>query len=210
MKFLKSRLLGLAAIEKACARQRSRLTWLCQGDANTRYFQIMANVRKKRNFIHMLQANGTTVTTQSEKHKIIFDHFSRHIGTYHPRECSINLAALGWDRYDLQHIEEPFIEQEVKRVIFDAPKEKAPDLDGYIGLFFSSCWDTIRSDLMQAINHFYNMNKQELHLLNQAFVVLIPKKADSFAVSDYRPISLVHSFAKIMSKLLANRLAPEL
>jgi hypothetical protein len=41
-------------------------------------------------------------------------------------------------------------------------------------------------------------------------VVLIPKKNDPLKISDYRPISLIHSFAKIVSKLLANRLAPEL
>jgi hypothetical protein len=41
-------------------------------------------------------------------------------------------------------------------------------------------------------------------------VVLIPKKDNPRVVSDYRPISLTHSFAKIISKLLANRLAPEL
>lgn len=63
---------------------------------------------------------------------------------------------------------------------------------------------------MEAVQQFYNMNQQGLNLLNQSFVVLIPKKDCPKTVSDYRPISLTHSFAKLMSKLLANRLGPEL
>jgi retron-type reverse transcriptase len=49
-----------------------------------------------------------------------------------------------------------------------------------------------------------------LNFLNQALVVLIPKKDNPKYVSDFRPIRLTHSFAKIITKLLANRLAPEL
>jgi hypothetical protein len=41
-------------------------------------------------------------------------------------------------------------------------------------------------------------------------VVLIPKVADPQKVSYYIPISLTHNFAKIISKILANRLSPEL
>jgi hypothetical protein len=55
-----------------------------------------------------------------------------------------------------------------------------------------------------------NMNQQGLRLLNQAYIVLIPKKECHIKVSNYRPISLIHSFAKFVSKILASRLAPEL
>jgi hypothetical protein len=54
------------------------------------------------------------------------------------------------------------------------------------------------------------MNQQNLHYHNQAHVVLIPKVSDPQNVLDYRPIILSHSFAKIVSKILTNRLGPEL
>jgi hypothetical protein len=46
--------------------------------------------------------------------------------------------------------------------------------------------------------------------LNNAFITLIPKKAGAAQVKDFRPISLVHSFAKLVTKVLANRLAGKL
>jgi hypothetical protein len=63
---------------------------------------------------------------------------------------------------------------------------------------------------MVAINQFYTMNQQGLYFLNQANVVLIPKKPNAERIGDFMPISLIHSFGKIVSKLLANRLALEL
>jgi hypothetical protein len=54
------------------------------------------------------------------------------------------------------------------------------------------------------------MHDQHFNLLNSAHVVLVPKKAEAACISDYGPISLTHSFAKIISKLLSTRLAPEL
>jgi retron-type reverse transcriptase len=64
--------------------------------------------------------------------------------------------------------------------------------------------------MLNAVNQFYYLNQQGLQFLNQAYVVLIPNKDNPRTVLDYRPISLIHSFAKVISKLLANRLAPEL
>jgi len=54
------------------------------------------------------------------------------------------------------------------------------------------------------------MHDQHFSQLNTAHLVLIPKKADAKWINDFRPISLTHSFGKIVSKLLASRLAPEL
>jgi hypothetical protein len=49
-----------------------------------------------------------------------------------------------------------------------------------------------------------------LYLLNSAYITLLPKKSEAIEVKDFRPISLIHSFAKIVTKILANRLAPKL
>jgi len=44
--------------------------------------------------------------------------------------------------------------------------------------------------------------------LNAAYITLIPKKEDAVAAKDFRLISLVHSLVKLLTKILANRLAP--
>jgi hypothetical protein len=67
IKHLKSRIFGLAAIEKSQARQKSRITWLRKGDANTKKFQVMANIRKQWNFIHSPQTENSVVMGQKNK-----------------------------------------------------------------------------------------------------------------------------------------------
>jgi hypothetical protein len=47
-------------------------------------------------------------------------------------------------------------------------------------------------------------------MLNSAYITLIPKKTEADQVKDFRPISLVLSFAKLVTKILANRLAGHL
>jgi hypothetical protein len=47
-------------------------------------------------------------------------------------------------------------------------------------------------------------------LLNSAYITLLPKVENVSHVKDFRPIRLMHSFVKIVTKLLANRLASRL
>jgi hypothetical protein len=46
--------------------------------------------------------------------------------------------------------------------------------------------------------------------LNRALITMIPKKKEAEEIGDYRPISLVHSFSKLFSKIVANRLRERL
>jgi len=88
------------------------------------------------------------------------------------------------------------------------PQNKALGPDGFTGHFFNSCWQIIRHDISAAINSLYNLRCQDLNLLNKANIILIPKKEGAEDIRDYRPISLIHGIAKIISKLLALRLTP--
>lgn len=89
-------------------------------------------------------------------------------------------------------------------------QEAAPGPDGFIGRFIRICWDIIKEDLCAAIQYFYSNHGQHFNLLNSSHIVLIPKTAEATKISDFSPISLISSIAKIISKLLANRLSEHL
>jgi hypothetical protein len=63
---------------------------------------------------------------------------------------------------------------------------------------------------MAAILKLYVGDGRAFGRLNHALITLIPKKQGAEEVGDFRPISLVHSFAKLFSKLIANRLRPKM
>lgn len=110
----------------------------------------------------------------------------------------------------LQELEDPFEEEEIKKIIMHLPNEKVPGPDGFIGLFYKKCWTIIHIDLMEALRAFHSLRTQKLELINEANVVSIPKTNDAAAVSDFRPISLINTLAKIITKVLADRLASRL
>lgn len=107
-------------------------------------------------------------------------------------------------------MENIFEEGEIKRIVMQMPAEKAPGPDGFIGLFYKKCWPIIRTDLIQALQAFHSLKTRKIELINQANIVLLPKKAGAALLSEFRPISLINSVAKIVTKILADRLAPRL
>jgi hypothetical protein len=98
------------------------------------------------------------VVTQQDKHKAIYDHYLYHLGTDVLGSRALNLSELGWEKRHLHHLDLPFTKEELKDVVMATPMEKASGLDGFIGSFFSSCWEVIKEDLFRAIQQFYHLN----------------------------------------------------
>jgi len=107
-KYLKTKALGIAAIQKARARQHSRLTWIRKGDTNTRFFQLHANIRRKKTFIGALKGDTSLVVSQENKSMLAHTHFSNLLGTTTTRTRAINWSELGYEHHDLEDLDAPF------------------------------------------------------------------------------------------------------
>ena len=103
-----------------------------------------------------------------------------------------------------------FSEEEVWQAIMDMPTDKAPGPDGYTGLFYRTTWQIIKVDIMRGFQAIWSLDGRSFYLVNQAFLILLRKKQDASSIGDFRPISLIHSFAKMLTKVLARRLAPHM
>jgi hypothetical protein len=208
---LKIRVMGLAAVERAWHHQASHLVWLKEGDACTCFFHLKANSQSRKKFIPCLKkTNGEYVWSHDEKEQILHEHFLNILGVAEPRQSGINWAELQLPQLAGHHLDAPFSKAKIKNAIAELTTEKAPGPDGFTGVFFRSCWDIIRTEIMAAFHCFYNQTTCPLPKLNGALLTLLPKSDIAEPPGDFSLISLIHCFAKLTSKVLALRLAPHI
>src|SRR4051812_10563970 len=108
---------------------------------------------------------------------------------------------LGLHTEDLMELEASFSEEEVSNVVRRLPHGKAPGPDGFIVEFLQSCWSTVKGDFMAAFAKPFTMCSRGFQGLNQTMLILLPKCPDAAALGDYRPISPIHIFAKLVAKI---------
>lgn len=136
---LKKRILGWAVIEKARKRQCSRITYIREGDANTKFFHLKANSRRRKNFIQRLRKDQGWAFSHQDKQQIIQDHFSNVMADPPAASRDFCWDALNFPTVNLASLDDPFTEQEVLAAIKQLPHDKAPGPDGYTGCFFKVC-----------------------------------------------------------------------
>jgi hypothetical protein len=68
----------------------------------------------------------------------------------------------------------------------------------------------IKDAVMRVVGWFDSADGRGFCKVNDAFITLLPKHTGTVEVGEFRPISLIHSFTKIISKAMAARLAKPL
>jgi hypothetical protein len=175
------------------------------GDENTKFFHARATERFRFNVIAQITAaDGRLVTDHTEKASLFWEGFKGRMGVLVHSEMLFDLNSL-MVQHHLQDLIAPFTNEEMDAVAKDLPNDKAPGPDGYNGHFFKKCWNFIKFDIYRLCRDFYD-HAANLKCINHSYITLVPKKVNPERVSDFRPISLLNSAMKFITKILSNRL----
>ncbi|CAO2210465.1 unnamed protein product [Urochloa humidicola] len=167
------------------ARLRLRITYLRDGDANTKLFHLQASHRMKKKHIARLEKGQEIAFTHEEKEKMLYQHFSSTLGSPAQRIATLDLAALGIQAANLELLDQPSFEEEVWETIKSPPNDKASGPDGFTAEFYMSAWPIIKEDVLATFNAFFRANRSQFHRVNRALITLLPKTPDPRGPGDY-------------------------
>ncbi|XP_075101803.1 uncharacterized protein LOC142177231 [Nicotiana tabacum] len=92
-----------------------------------------------------------------------------------------------------------------EQIIKELPNDKSPGIDGYLAEFFKQYWDTIGSEITEAVLEFF-ANGKMLKSVNCTTVTLVSKVASPTYVKGYRHIACCTTLYKVIAKILTGKL----
>jgi len=197
---------SLSRMNSSICCQQSRLQWLREVDANSKFFHGIMSSRKRKNSILFFLVNGVLVEGVNNVRSAVFSHFSSHFrarSVVRPSMESVCFRTLS--HREGAGLIKPSSVDEVKAAVWDCDNFKCPGPDGIFFGFIKDFWDILKDDVLCFLHEFHR-NGRLSKGINSTFIGLIPKVDSPQRLNDFRPISLVGSMYKILAKVLANRL----
>lgn len=186
--------------------QISRISWLKKGDRNNKFYNQAIQKRNHRNGIKTIIVGDSLVCNPKEIKEAFLDHFQRLYNKNHSLimgigscvERIISESETFW-------LEKEFKESEIELALSELASDKAPGPDGFNIHFIKFFGKNLKTQIMDCFRNFWA--NEDLPLgFNSSFNALIPKISYPKLIQDYRPISLINSTFKLLTKMLTNRL----
>ncbi|GKD32601.1 sodium/hydrogen exchanger 6, partial [Tanacetum coccineum] len=188
--------------EELFLKQRSKVTWLSEGDHNTKYFHRAMKERRNSNRIEVVEDMGGNLFSCNEVDGQFVKHFENVVD---PIFDPVNLFLNKLSDADAESMVRTVSSEEIKAALFSMDDDKAAGLDGFSSKFFKASWSIMGFEFTQTIKDFF-MNGKLLKEINATIIALVPKVKTPKNVSDFRPISCCNVLYKCISKVIANRL----
>lgn len=188
--------------------QQARIVWATYGDRNSKFFHAVITERKRRNKIQLRQDDGAVITSATEiGHKAVefFTDLFMASPYYLEEDLFVNINPKISESNNYVFFTIPSNEEILDAIKYMNPSS-SPGNDGFTSHFYSSCLDIIQDDICAFIRDFF----QGAYVpkgITSTTLILIPKSQEANQLKDFWPISLSNFSGKIISKILAIRLA---
>ena len=144
---------SLSRLNTSICWQQSRLQWLRDGDANSKYFHSVLAGRRRHNSLTSILVNGEVVEGVNPVRQAAFSHFKNHFMSV--RVARPTLGTLQFRRLSFMEmgtLTKPFSMDEVKAAMWDCDSFKSPGPDDINFGFFKNFWLMMKDDIMRFIS----------------------------------------------------------
>ena len=168
--------------------QKSRLTWLKEGDFKTSFFHNTVNWFRRVNGIRGVNVNDTWVEDQLRLKQEVKNFFEqRYIEHGGPR---MSLEEVPFKQIDSEDNEmlcaNFFFQEKIRCAVWECNDNKCPGLDAQNFNFIKGCWQVIKEDILKVVNEFHH-NGTLPRGVNATFVSLIPKVNKLVKLCEWKP-----------------------
>jgi hypothetical protein len=157
---------------------RAKTTKILKGDNNMKYFQMVANGKRRKTRIFHLEQEEGIVEGEEQLNSYITKYYKVLFGKSQVSSLTLN-ESLVEDVPQITNMESEmlvadFSEKEVREAIFQMKHNKAPGPDGFPAEFYQVFWSLIKDDLMAMFRDFH-VGNLPLFCLNFGIITLLPK-----------------------------------